>query len=395
MRSDLSSLKLDLSDLKEVRSSLAEKIRQGLPSGRGEIAALPTFLFPPQPKQDSQALVIDIGGTNLRAAVVEISSSGTVRFSRPPTIRPLELEWESAKDFFGVQAELALSLKPPDNLPLGYCFSYPSRALPGGDAVHLQWNKELRVPGVIGKKLGNLLREALVARGYTVPRVRVLNDTVAALLGGDLTYRRQYGFASLIGLIVGTGTNLSAYFPTSQLGQRVPAKLQGMGPMAVNLESGNFHPPHLSDFDEELDAGRDDAGEQRMEKAVSGRFLPQLFTYIREGRTSPPYPETREIFRLAQTPEAEGAETARLLVNRSADLVAGALAGLIDTLETGGKIGILTEGGVINKNPDYRERIRHRLAELLGDDPDRPNRFELLQLENLNLIGAAAAAGQI
>lgn len=395
MRSDLSSLKLDLSDLKEIRSAMAEKIRRGLASGRGEIAALPTFLFPPQPKQDNQALVIDLGGTNLRAAVVEISSSGGVRFSRPPTIRPLELDWESAEDFFAVQAELALSLKPPDNLPLGYCFSYPSRALPGGDAIHLQWNKELRVPGVIGKRLGNLLRESLAARGYTVSRVRVLNDTAAALLGADLAYRRPGGFASLIGLIVGTGTNLSAYFSTSQLGRRIPAELRGMEPMAVNLESGNFHPPHLSGFDGELDAGRDDAGEQRLEKAVSGRFLPQLFSYIREGRTSPPYPETREIFRLARTPGEEGAETARLLVNRSADLVAGTLAGLIDTLETRGKIGILTEGGVINNNPDYRERTRRRLAKLLGDTPDQPNQFELLQLENVNLIGAAAAAGQI
>lgn len=392
LRTDLSSLKLGISDLKEIRSAMAERVREGLSSGEGEIAALPTFLSPPRP-ESGRALAIDLGGTNLRAAVVEISAKGAVRLAGPPAVRPLELEWESARDFFAVQAELALSRKPPDGLPVGYCFSYPSKALPGGDAVHLQWNKDLRVPGVIGRRVGKLLGEALAAKGYTVRRVRVLNDTVAALLGGDLAYRREGEFATFIGLIVGTGTNLAAYFPASRLGARIPEEHRGMGEMAVNLESGNFHPPRLSPIDDELDAGREDAGRQRLEKAVSGRFLPRLFSFIRDGRTSPPHPETREIFELARAGDTGENRIARVIVNRSADLVAAALAGLIDILESEGKIGILAEGGVINKNPDYRERTRSRLAELLDDDPVRPVRFQLLQLDNVNLIGAAAAAG--
>lgn len=390
----LQSLELSTAQLEEVRRAMAEKIRAGLPSAEGEIAALPTFLAPPRPEDAGPALVIDIGGTNIRAAVVEISPGGEVRPAGEPALRPLELEWNSAEDFFDRQAELALSLNPPDDLPLGYCFSYPSKALPGGDAVHLQWNKELRVPGVIGKKVGALLREALERKGYTVPRVRVLNDTVAALLGGDLVYRRKMEYATLIGLIVGTGTNMAAYFPPGRLGEKAPRGWREEVPMAVNLESGNFHPPHLSPFDDRLDAAREDAGKQRLEKAVSGKFLPELFTYIREGRTGPPHPETREIFELAREPGAEGSETARRIVNRSADLVAAGLAGMIDTLEETGRIGILAEGGMIHHNPDYRDRVRDRLAALLGDDPGRPGNFELLERENVNLLGAAAAAGE-
>ncbi len=371
---------------------MAERIREGLSSGEGEIAALPTFLPPPRLEESGRALVIDIGGTNIRAAVVKVDG-GAVRLDGEPRIRPLGRDWDSAREFFDCQADLALSLNPPDGLPLGYCFSYPSRALPDGDAVHLQWNKELQVPGVIGNRVGKLLREALERKGCSVPRVRVLNDTVAALLGGDLVFRPGGEFETFIGLIVGTGTNLAAYFPDARLGERIPPESRGMGPMAVNLESGNFHPPRLSPFDDRLDAGREDAGRQRLEKAVSGRFLPQLFSYISTGRTGPPYPDTREIFERAGDPEAEGSETARLIVNRSADLVAAALAGLIDTLETGKKIGILGEGGVINKNPEYRDRIHNRLAELLGDDPGRPGRFQLLHRENVNLFGAAAAVG--
>lgn len=391
MRTDLSSLKLDLSDLEEIRSALAARIREGLASGKGEIAALPTFLPPPRPENSGQALVIDIGGSNIRAAVVEISPEGAIQLAREPAVRPLELEWESATDFFDCQAELALSLDPPGGIPVGYCFSYPSKSLPGGDAVHLQWNKELRVPGVIGKRVGNLLREALKKKGYSSPRVRVLNDTVAALLAGDLVYRREERFSTFIGLVVGTGTNMAAYFPSTLLGKKIPEESRRMGPMAINLESGNFHPPRLSYFDDELDAGRRDAGQQRLEKAVAGKFLPQLFSYIFEGRTSPPYPEAREIFKLAGRNRSTGGEIARRLINRSADLVAAALAGLIDVLETEERVGILAEGGVINNYRSYRERVKKKLSELLEDNHHRPSRPKLLQLENANLIGAAAA----
>ncbi len=389
---ELQSLELSTARLQEIRRAMTEKIREGLPSGEAEIAALPTFLAPPRPEEAGSALVIDIGGSNIRAAVVGIAPGEGVRLRGEPAAAPLELKWNSAEEFFDCQAELALSLDPPEGLPLGYCFSYPSRALPDGDALHLQWNKDLEVPGVIGKKVGELLREALERKGYTAPRVRVLNDTVAALLGGDLAFRRSGGFAAFIGLIVGTGTNMAAYFPAGRLGEKVPRDFREADLMAVNLESGNFHPPHLSPFDDRLDAGREDAGKQRLEKAVSGKFLPELFTYIREGRTEPPCPETREIFELARNVRDEEGKTARLIVNRSADLVAAGLAGLIDTLGAKGKIWILAEGGVVNHNPEYRERVRNQLAELLGDDPDRPRGFALLQLENVNLIGAAAAA---
>jgi len=163
--------------------------------------------------------------------------------------------------------------------------------------------------------------------------------------------------------------------------------------MAVNLESGNFHPPSLSRFDDEFDAAGPTPGSHRVEKAVSGKFIPQLFSFIEEGRTSPPYPETKEIFQLAQQDrDSPKGALALALINRSADLVAAGLAGLIDTLGSSGNIGILAEGGVINHNPDYKKRVREKLALLLDDDPLSPRRFALLQLENVNLIGAAAAA---
>lgn len=391
MKPDLASLELKRPDLEEVRRAMAAKIREGLVSGEGGIAALPTYLPPPRTGVEGTALVLDLGGTNIRAATVEIPARGTARLTREPLIRPLEPEWETAEAFFEFQAGLALSLAPPAGLPLGYCFSYPARSLPGGDAVHLQWHKGLDVPGVVGRRVGELLAGSLERRGYCPSRVRVLNDTVAALLGGDLVHRKG-NFSAFIGLIVGTGTNMAAYFPPFLLGERIPEEFREMDLMAVNLESGNFRPPCLSPFDDELDAGREDAGRQRLEKAVSGKFLPPLFAYILGGRTAPPYPETREIFARAAGSRSREGDIARRITGRSADLVAAGLAGLIDVLETDGRIGILAEGGVISNHPEYRRRVTETLADLLDDHPARPARFELLRLEYANLIGAAAAA---
>ncbi len=392
MRVELSSLELELSDLEEIRAAMAEGIRSGLAGEGGEIAALPTYLAPPREEAGGEALVVDIGGTHIRAATVKIAPDRTAHPNRGPVVEPLETGWRSEIDFFDRQAEMVLMLEPPPGLPLGYCFSYPARSLPGGGAVHLQWNKELEVPGVIGRDVGDLLREALERKGYSPLRTVVLNDTVAALLAGDLVFRRKRDLADLIGLVVGTGTNMAAYFPAGRLGTKVARDWPEEKPMAVNLESGNFHPPHLTPWDDEIDSRRGDAGRQRLEKAAAGKFLPQIFTYILEGRTAPPYPETREIFLLAEEPRSEAGMIARLLVDRAAALIAAGLAGLIDTLKTKGRIGILVEGGVINSHPEFEARVKRNLAELLEDNPATPNRFQLLRINHANLIGAAAAA---
>ncbi len=392
-KSRLKGLILSRGALEDIRATLAERIREGLKKEKGEIGALPTYLAPPGADAAGEALVIDIGGTNIRAAGVSLSRGGTVAVSRKPAATLLTSTWDSAAAFFDRQAELALSLAPSPGLPIGYCFSYPFQARPDGDAVLLYWTKQLTVPGVAGHKVGEMLLNAFAQRGYRARRVRVLNDTVASLLGGDLGFRKGGRFDTFIGLIVGTGTNMAAYFPTHLLAAKVSGTEFGHAKMAVNLESGNYHPPHLTSFDDELDATYPHAGRHRLEKAVSGKFLPPLYTFIKGGRATPPFLSTRELFELARKhPETPDSTLARAIVSRSADLVAACLAGLIDVLEAKGRIGILGEGGVINNNPDYHARVTRQLATLLGDNPESPTRFDILQLENVNLIGAAAAA---
>jgi len=387
-----SKLKLSREDLEDIRKAIAERIREGLKEDGGQIKALATYLPPPSVESGGRAMVIDIGGTNIRAAIISFSSDGKVILEKGPAVTPLLPNWDQAKEFFYCQADLALSLSPPPGLPIGYCFSYPTAATPDRDGILIRWNKQLQVPDVVGKKVGELLLSAFRGRGYRSSGIAILNDTVAALLGGDLEFRAQEKFSDFVGLIVGTGTNMASYLPTRILSGKLLDNDFAHERMAVNLESGNFSPPHLSRFDYKLDATRKNAGLQLMEKTVSGRFIPQIFSFIKEGRTSPPYPKTLDVFNLAykdgDSPEGILALT---LINRSADLVAAGLAGLIDILNSPGKVGIMAEGGVINNNPEYYTRVREKLAGLLQDNPRNPTRFALLQMENANLIGAAAA----
>lgn len=394
---ELNAFRLPLGHLQEIRSAFAERIREGLPAAGKEIRALPTFLPLPDEGLGGEAAVLDLGGTNLRAAALDLVPGRAFRFTAGPVGKTLLSCWDSARGFFGLQAELIRELGRPSGLPLGYCFSYPAVVGEDLDAVLVRWTKGLSVPGVAGQAVGRLLRDALSGLGARPGPVVVLNDTVAALLGGFYLAGGGKIYSDAIGLVAGTGTNLASFFPAAELG----AKARGRkGRMAVNLESGNFHPPHLTSWDDDLDAGRADAGEQRLEKAVSGIFLPELYAFILRsgrraegGRDGSAGRTVAEMARRAMSaPASEDGALARSLLDRSAELLAACLAGLIDVLGPAGRTAIVAEGAVVNRTPGYAERIRRTLARLLGDREDDPGRFALLSFAHVNLVGAARAA---
>ncbi len=390
--SQIKELTLSLPQLADVREVMAERLREGLAAPDRELAALPTYLPPPGEEIVGEALVVDIGGTNVRASRLKLKA-GKVSFPSGEETAPVKSNWESAADFFHYQASLLFGMKASSELPVGYCFSYPAHPLPDRDAVLLRWTKDLSVPGVVGRRVGKMLQEAFIDKGIPAGRIAVSNDTVAALMGGAWTYGPAGEFSDFIGLIVGTGHNMASFFPGELIS---PRKLDGsyrIDRMAVNLESGNFHPPHLSFFDDELDDLRRDAGAQRLEKAVSGKFLPELYGFIVGGRAASPGPETSELFRLAyRSPRSPEGALALAIVNRSADLVAASLAGLIEVLEPSGQVGVLAEGSVIIENPEYHKRVEEKLIALLGSDRGKNPPVKLFQLKKVNLIGAAIAA---
>lgn len=384
---DAEAFRLGPAALQDIRADLRARIAEGLADDGREIRALPAWVGCPPQSLTGRALVVDVGGTNLRAAQVRLTDRGAVVEKGPVTSR-LDARGGAATrdDFFGQHAALVAALAPDDGLPLGYCFSYPSEILPDGDALLLQWTKGIAVEGVVGERVGTLLRRAIAERGIATSSVFVLNDTVAALLAGasQVAVSGHAAPVRTIGLIVGTGTNMAAYFDGAAIG-----KLRGSvaRPLAVNLESGAYHPPHLTSIDDEVAVDAEPHGGQRFEKAVSGHYLPLLLE--RAGGPAPTGGEVPSSASVVEAAEGRGprAELAAALLTRSADLVAAGLAAVGDLLPEQGPVAVLAEGGLFWNAPGYDDRVRTTLAALA---PERRN--HILRAADANLVGAATAA---
>ncbi len=376
MADPLSPLRLDERALAAVRDALSDRLGRGLAAEGQEIKALPAWLPQPAPDANGRAVVVDTGGTNMRAALVELRQGQPPRISQQSSGEvPRDPERRvGAEDFFRLQAELVASLEPPPELPVGYCFSYPTASAPDGDAVLLHWTKGIQIQGVVGSRVGDGLRGAMTDLGLRPGRVRVLNDTVAALMAGAWSHS---GEAESVGLIVGTGTNMAAFL-----------RRDGSPRMAVNLESGNFHPPGLSDWDDELDRVTDNPGLQRFEKAVSGYYLPYLFRRVFPNYSALSPADGAGPLGELRRRSGPKATAAALLLDRSADLVGAAVAGLCDHLPSERPVRVVAEGSLFWRSPGYRDRATRTAQRLIRGI--RP--LDFVAVEHANLVGSACAA---
>ncbi len=373
---------LTLQQLDEIRRALRDRIHEGLQEDGRSIACLPAFLPAPPPALEGEAVVVDLGGTNLRAARVQLSSDGAFRFTGGPLKRELSgMRGDSPRSreaFFDDQAALVAALEGDWPVPLGYVFSFPSEVFRDRDAQLLRWTKDFNVPGVIGTRVGAALGEALSRHACEPRSITVMNDTVSALLGG--VHRLALPAPNVIGLIAGTGTNMAAYY-NPKLAQKL-ARQAVDGWTAINLESGNFDPPHLTEYDGIVDRQSSNPGRQRFEKAISGHYLPLIYGQVTGVRALKSSAELVEL--CAQG--GEPGDLARALLSRSADLVAAGLAAVIDD-RPAGPVGVLAEGSLFWGDPEYANRVRRRLSELCAE-----RAVEITPLEDVNFVGAAVAA---
>ncbi|MGM9991380.1 MAG: hypothetical protein ACI376_00795 [Candidatus Bruticola sp.] len=383
----LASFQLSQEQLEETAKTLSERINSGLSKDGQEIKAIPAYLAPPQQGISGTVLVIDTGGTNVRAAIIKLNADGTHKLVAGPVQASIPAGRQgkqiSAEEFFDMQASLALQLNPEANLPIGYCFSYAAQSTPEADARLIQWTKDVHIAGVEGNLVGKMLLEALNRQGYKTGSVAVLNDTVATLLAG--AGANAHNFEHYIGLIAGTGTNMAAFVPVSENNKlsRLPWHSQSM---AVNLESGNFVPPYLNQFDDKVDKHLDMPGQHRYEKAIAGYYLPFLYAQANdEDETFDPYKGTAQLVKLRDQQRDELAEA---ILNRSADLIAAGLAGLIRVLGSQGRVCITAEGSRYWADPALAPRVAKLLTALIPPQVT----FSIIKVADANLIGSAYAA---
>ncbi|WP_294685288.1 hexokinase [uncultured Bacteroides sp.] len=394
--------KLDNEQLKGIAYAFREKVEEGLSKKNAEIQCIPTFILPKAADVKGKALVLDLGGTNYRVAIVDFTQEKPVIYPNngwKKDMSVMKSPGYTREELFKELADLIVEIKREEEMPIGYCFSYPTESVPGGDAKLLRWTKGVDIRKMVGQFVGKPLLDYLNEKNkIKFTGVKVLNDTIASLFAG-LTDK---SYDAYIGLIVGTGTNMATFIPADKIKKLDPAySVEGLIP--VNLESGNFHPPFLTAVDDTVDAMSDSMGKQRFEKAVSGMYLGDILKAAFPLDEFEEKFDARKLTAIMNYPDIHKdiyVQVARWIYSRSAQLVAASLAGLIALLKSYNKdihrICLIAEGSLFwsesRKDKSYNILVMEKLQELLRELQLEDVEVHINNMSNANLIGTGIAA---
>jgi len=387
---------LSNSQLLDIANDLKSKIETGLQTDGTEIKCLPTYIHPKKDGIEGEATVFDLGGTNFRAAVVSVGKETEITGLSEKDITEMKTAGFTEDDLYNSQAQIITQLNLPKNSPIGYCFSYPAKSLINGDAELINWTKGVSIAGMAGRPVGAPLVEFLNENtNGSFNKIAVVNDTITSLFAGLM----NPGYDAYIGLIVGTGTNMATFFPSEYIPKI--KNLEGWsGETPVNLESGNFNPPHLTALDVEVDENSDNRGFQKFEKAISGMYLGRIFRAAFPNDGLDVKLDAAGLSKMMNNPQdykLEYVETAFQIYERSARLVAASLVGLVQNLNSAypsvKKVQVLAEGSLFwskvkAHDTKYVDIVNATIKELLAE-LKLDATVEISRIENANLIGAA------
>ena len=393
--------KLDTAQLKEIAEALKSKIDTGLAENDTEVLCIPTYINPKTDGIKGKALVLDLGGTNYRVAVID--------FNGPePVIQPSD-GWKrdlsvmktpgfTEAELLKIPADPIHELRHEEPMPIGYCFSYPTDSMDNGDASLMFWNKGVDIPEMVGKPVGKPLLDYLNKdNDVKFTDIKVINDTVAALFAGV----SKAGYDAYIGLIVGTGTNMATFFPGGNIPKIAGKNIEGSLP--INLESGNFKPPHLTEYDKTVDAKSQVPGRQLFEKAISGMYLGEILKAVFPDTEFGEKVDASTLTSMMSYPDIykqEYVQVARAIYLRSANLVAASIVGLVLNLREANPntkhILLTAEGGLywscVKGGKDYNELVMDSINLLLKEYGLCDVAVEINKMDNANLIGTGVAA---
>ena len=418
-------------DLKRLVAFFQAEIRRGLAGERSSIAMHPSFVVRPSGRERGRFVVLDLGGTNVRATVLDMSGDGSVRVLKSDGFR-LPSTVGSANDLFGPVARfVGEMLDAGVDYTLGFIFAFPMEQTGVRSGRLTKWTKEFAFSGVEGEDVVSLLEEAVRRESDALPALRRLkigalaNDTVSVLTAGARLDSRCD-----MGLIVATGMNLAVAVPAEMISKDIPGG--AAGEMLFNMECGNFSGVRSvqTQYDRKLDAESDTEG-QLLEKMVSGRYLgeivrltvahlasrghgfddwvagssifqePYAFTTEHVSDiaydTSTDLVATKMLLYELGVPEASEDDRRRLreicvsVGRRSARLVAMAIvatAAYVDP-ELDREHLAAADGSLFRGYPDYQVEVERGIANLLGD---RADRIQVAYLRDGSGIGAAVLA---
>lgn len=422
-------LSIPQTQILSIAAGFQAHLELGLNRQESSLKMFPSYLQSPNGYETGTFMALDFGGSNVRAAVIELKGEGdflelskrSFPLSDPDSRRDLRTSAVTAEELFDCLAEIILEVlqNSPLNpslisgtgpLLLGFTFSFPYCQQKLEEGVLLNWDKEVKTSGVVGKDVGQLLSAALERQGLggIVRPVAIINDTVASFLSA------AYKDSNVdIATIIGTGHN------TAYLEQKAPSFA---APVIINTESGNFSAAPQTVYDQMLDQQSANPGEQRFEKMLSGKYLGELFRQIvldlcQQGqlistlnplpaRWSRPYSVSGKDLAELLAGKAEVAihsfpmsddelfalqGIAHLLIKRSARLVAASLIGIVRHLDPhlSNPHTVAVDGSLYQGMPGYSQELTTALSEGLEG-----NTFQIsIKLSaGGSLTGAAIAA---
>ncbi|KAJ9501381.1 hypothetical protein LTR99_004570 [Exophiala xenobiotica] len=297
----------------------------------------------PSGHETGQFLAIDVGGTNLRVAFIELlgdadehpstaigaeRSRETIRNAQRPRVRrTLEKAWpigehlkmDKTEDLFswigdciaevvGDRLSSDMGKVPaPEELPMGITFSFPMMQEKLDSATLMPMGKGFTITSDLD--LGSTLLQGYVRHTRQqqsdgssprakrrklgpLPRLRIAaitNDTIATLASLAYSVKSLPNSRVVAGVIVGTGVNATIPMKFPSLGEAKVAPIRTNKPEAtetvVNTEitiAGACGPLQsiTTDWDRELDAACARPGFQPLEYMTGGRYIGELVRII-------------------------------------------------------------------------------------------------------------------
>lgn len=233
------------------------------------------------------------------------------------------------------------------------------------DGTLVMGSKENTFDGLPGEKVGEEIEKRVFQKTGRKVTVSVANDTICLLLSG-LT---EVTTLDLAAGILGTGMNFAMFLDEKHV---------------VNLEAANFDKFPQTDTGKVIDASSVSPGMALLEKEVSGAYLYKHFNEIikRDNIDFPPLTATKELDALLDTPTSVAYPIAKMLLERSAGLIASVIAGI--TLYKRKDMTFVMEGSLFWSARYYRRNVKRTLQALI---PEYTVTF--IKIDDSPIFGAA------
>ncbi|KAK0673006.1 putative hexokinase [Cercophora samala] len=280
-------------------SRLSEKLklefREGLLSNPA--CMLPSYHTElPTGNESGQYLAVDVGGSTLRVALVDLKGRGSSgspesvivsidTFNIDNDIRALKgkafFDWMAAKIYQTVAKDCKQGHSPDDPLLLGLSWSFPIHQPTPQTYLLLPMGKSFHASDtLLNHSLPSILQSSCSSLSLHVSPATIVNDSTAALLSAAYSHPTTTTSA----LILGTGVNIAAYLPLTTISPpKHPHSLKTEAThVIVNTELGMFGRTSLplTKWDKQLKASHPNPDFQPLEHLVSGFYLGEVCRLI-------------------------------------------------------------------------------------------------------------------